>query len=68
MAKPKVRLGSSEDEKYILVICPTCRETRKVKMYWSGGNVVPRIRCNSCKSSVSKRGSGLPVYTQSFTR
>lgn len=64
MAKPKVRLGSEDDEERIIVICPSCRETRTVKMYWSGGNVIPRIRCNRCKHSLKNRGGGIPIHSQ----
>lgn len=63
MGKPKPKLcAAEEDMEDIHVICPNCGQFRIVKMYWSGGNVTPRIRCNPCKVIVSKRDLGMQVH------
>jgi phage FluMu protein Com len=63
MGNPKVNLHEEEYSVKIKVKCPTCQKIHEVKMYWTGGRVMPRIRCNSCKSSVKNKNQGLPIYT-----
>jgi hypothetical protein len=64
MATPRVRLSDIEDEKEIDVMCPTCRKTRRVTMFWTGGNVLPRIRCESCKLMINKRNIEVFIYDE----
>ena len=62
MSKPKVNLKVPGKNVEVEVKCPTCSEKRIITMFWTGGNITPRIRCNPCKSSVRGKSRGLPVY------
>lgn len=37
-------------------ICPSCGIKHVVKMHWSGGDFIPRVRCEQCKRDVKKFG------------
>lgn len=44
-------------ERRIICICPTCRKRHTLLLYWTGGNVTPRIRCKRCKKAVHIKDS-----------
>ena len=63
MGKPRPKLITDEnDMEEIDVICPNCGKFRVIKMYWTGGDVTPRIRCDPCKDIVSKSNLGMKTY------
>lgn len=44
-------------------ICPNCGCKHKVQMKWIGGNVTPRVYCDSCRGLSCKLPSGTEEYS-----
>lgn len=41
-----------DEERFYDCICPQCGILHRFKMYWSGANITPRIRCKECKQKI----------------
>lgn len=41
-----------DEERMMDCICPLCGKLYQLKLYWTGANITPRIRCKKCKQTI----------------
>ena len=41
-----------DEERMMDCICPLCGKLYQMKLYWTGANITPRIRCKKCKQKI----------------